>query len=414
MMDKMIQLIRQAKIESVSFQSGDSEKDAARYYFSVDACQTEDPNDQHYLFMPESVESTIAGYTDGQPVMVNHHTWGLDGLGFGATVGGEYEDPEILITGYIALGFGTPSGPFTDTDQLAKAIEEGFVNAVSVHGKVLEAECSICGGDYNSRYYGRYYYDYNDSETCNHVRGFKYAVKQGDDEVLETCIVKIKKFQPQELSFVWNGSDDNAKVREGGIAMAALSGVPYDVEKRDWLLSASREKPNDESSSPDESSNSTDGGNETMADEVLQAKFDASEVKVQSLESQVGAKDTEIGSLKATVESLEKENGELKAAAQENERLIADGKIAREKAIALNIETFTKIYPDTKEGDLQILCNAQKESLETFSIEQIYKNTEGYQTQVDILYPEGRSTQGGADDGGDATSKKRPRPRRNQ
>ena len=93
-MDKMIQMVRQAKIESVSFQSGDSEKDKSRYYFSVDACQTQEPNDQHYLFMPDSVESTIAGYSDGQPVMVNHHTWGIDGLGFGATVGGEYNDPD--------------------------------------------------------------------------------------------------------------------------------------------------------------------------------------------------------------------------------------------------------------------------------------------------------------------------------
>ena len=239
-MDKMIQMVRQAKIESVSFQSGDSEKDKSRYYFSVDACQTQEPNDQHYLFMPDSVESTIAGYSDGQPLMVNHHTWGIDGLGFGATVGGEYNDPAIVITGYIALGFGTPSGPFMNTDELAQAVEEGFVKSVSVHGKVLEAECSICGNDYDSRYYGRYY-DYNDSETCNHVRGFKYPVKQGDDEVLEMCIVKIKKFEPQELSFVWNGSDDNAKVRDMDMAMAALSGVPYDVEKRDWLLTASRE-----------------------------------------------------------------------------------------------------------------------------------------------------------------------------
>lgn len=407
----VIHLLRKAKIESVSFQSGDSEKDKARYYFSVDACQTEEPNDQNYLFMPDSVESTIDGYSDGQPVMVNHHTWGIDGLGFGATVSGEYKDPEIVITGYIALGFGTPSGPFTNTDELAKAVEEGFVDSVSVHGKVLEAMCSICGNEYNSNYYGRYY-DYNDSDSCNHVRGFKYAVKKGEDEVLETCIVQIVKFEPQELSFVWSGSDSNAKVRESGMemAMAALSGVPYDVEKRDWLLTAAREQPNN-----DESSNPNNGGNSPMAAqaaEVLQAQLDASEVKVESLQSQIGAKDTEIATLKASIETLEKEKSELKAAAQENERLIADGKIAREKAIAVNLETFTKIYPDTSEADLQVLCSSQKESLETFSIEQIYKNTQGYQNQVDVLYPEGRVTTGGADDGDQGPAKRGRRSRR--
>ena len=404
-MDKMIQMVRQAKIESVSFQSGDSEKDKSRYYFSVDACQTQEPNDQHYLFMPDSVESTIAGYSDGQPVMVNHHTWGIDGLGFGATVSGEYKDPDIVITGYIAKGFGTPSGPFTNTDELAQAVEEGFVKSVSVHGKVLEAECSICGGDYNSRYHGRYY-DYKDSdETCNHVRGWKYAVKQGDDEVLEMCIVKIKKFEPQELSFVWNGSDDNAKVRDMDMAMTALSGVPYDVEKRDWLLTASREP----------TTNPQNGGTSKMADEVLKAQLEASEVKVESLQSQLGAKDTEITSLKSSVETLETEKAELKASAQEHERLIADGKVAREKAVELNLETFTKVHPDVKESDLTVLCDAQKSSLETFSIEQIYKNTDGYQTQVDILYPEGRATTDPSGDGSDGESgKKRPRPRRGQ
>ena len=412
-MDKMIALIRRAKIENVSFQSGDSEKDKARHYFSVCACQTDEENDQNYLFLPESVESVIGGYSDGQPVMVNHHTWGIDGLGFGATVKGEYTDPEVVITGYIALGFTTPTGPFANTDELAAAVEEGFVNSVSVHGKVLESECSICGNDYGSRYYGRYY-DYNDSETCNHVRGFKYAVKQGEDEVLETCIVRIKKFEPQELSLVWNGSDNNAKVRESGISMAALSGVPYDAEKRDWLLSASREttEPN---SNPNVNQPQSDGGSSTMAAEsaeVLKAQLKASEVTVSSLESQIGAKDSEIETLKASIKTLETEKAELKASAQENERLIADGKTARDKAISENLETFTKIYPDTKEADLQVLCDAQKGSLETFTLEQIYKNTDGYQHQVDVLYGEGgRVTTGGPNDGDEASGKKKPRPR---
>lgn len=387
-----IQLLQPTTIEKVAFQSGDDAKDKERYYFAVDAFKVGDLNDQNYRFLTEAVPSTIESAQAGRMLAVNHTDWGLSGLGFGHTVDANYVDPLLQVTSYIALGFTTPNGPFANTNELVKAVEDGFVRYVSVGGAVKQAECSICGKDYRSDMYGE--------SECSHIRGFRYEVSDVEGETKwVTCEVNIKEFELKELSLAWLGSDRTAAVQKKDIQMAAAGGLPFDTEKRDALRALSRKDPKP-----------NNGGIE-MADEVLKEKLEAANIKVDSLNSQIGAKDTEINTLKASVDRLEKETSDLKAQAQENERLIADGKVAREKAVELNLEAFTKVHPDMKEAELKAECEKQEAALETFSLEQIYANTDGYVMQASKLYPEGRVTGEGTEEGGDPQKKPRPRKR---
>ena len=359
-------------VEPVQFQSTDKK----RFYFKSIAAQTEEPNDQNYLFTKEAVESFIASYKAKQPVLINHYKYGQSGIGYGATVDAHYEDPNLLITSYIMKGKDTPNGPFSTTDQLIEAMEDGSLKDVSVGGKILEGKCSICDLPYVNRYS-----EYESSDRCHHYRGGRYPVKQEDgaEEILETCFVLIQKWDGHELSLVWNASDDNALVTDMNLQMVAFisSGSPIDAEKKESLSKYYL------------STQSKTEGN-IMNEATLTAEKNA-------LEAQISAKDTEIASLKATSEAqeteiatLKTEVDELKKKAGENQQSIADGEFARQQAIEDCIEAFTKTEIDTEENHLKEKVEAERKSIETLSLEKIRNRTTGYMSYAKKLYPSGR------------------------
>ena len=379
-----------SEFRSVAFDSGNSEQDSKRHYLEVLACQTETPNDQNYLFLPESADSIIESYSKLLPVLINHYHYGQAGIGYGATVRARYESPNIYVTAYIMKDKTTPMGPYGTTGEMIEAIEDGALRYVSVAGEVIEGDCSICGLPYERGY--RSYDEYGD--RCQHYRGGRYPVRQDDGtEVLETCVVRIKKFKGWELSFVWMGADEMAEVAESRL-MVAMSGTPVDSEKRDAL------------------SLSSEGGTSVGDKEVLQAEKSA-------LETQVSAKDTEIAALKAEktrltgeVSAKDTEIAELKAAASEHEALIKDGETAREHAVEACLEAFTKTEPDTPEAELKVLVEAEKASLESLSLDRIYKRTDGYNGYAAKLYPEGRSSRHGTETGSEQPASRRRSRRR--
>ena len=403
--------ISDAGIRAVQFQSeGD---DSLRHYLEVLACQTETPNDQNYLFLPESATSVVESYSEGQPCLVNHFHYGQSGIGYGATVSARYEAPNIYITAYLMKGKTTPMGPFGTTDELIDAVLDGSLKDVSVKGEVEDAECSICGMDYHTRYYHGAYYD--EGERCSHYRGGRYPVKQSDgSEVLETCIVKIKKFSGWELSFVWNGSDDKAVVVNRNLQMAALSGSPMDTEKQSALskiILSSHPEPNPQSN-PNPQPTHTGGGlvNDNVA--TLTAEKNA-------LTAQVSAKDTEIAALTATKTDLEgqvtaknQRITELEAQVAKNEQSVKDGEFAREKAIDACVEAFAKTELDTPADELKVKEQEERKSLETLSLEQISNREAGYVSFAEKINPTGRQTKTGAEAGSDPAELTKKRPRR--
>ena len=378
-----------SEFRSVAFDSGNSDQDSKRHYLEVLACQTEVPNDQNYLFLPESADSIIESYTKLLPVLINHYRYGQAGVGYGATVSARYESPNVYVTAYIMKDKQTPMGPYGDTGEMIEAIEDGALRYVSVAGEVVEGDCSICGLPYERRYRS---YD-ESGDRCKHYRGGRYAVRQEDGtEVLETCVVRIKKFKGWELSFVWMGADEMAEVAASRL-MVAMSGTPVDSEKRDAL------------------SLSSEGGR-SVSNEVLQAEK-------RALETQLSAKDAEIATLQAEktrltgeVSAKNTEIAALKAEASEHAALIKDGQTARESAVEACVEAFTKTEPDTPESELKVLVEAEKASLESLSLDRIYKRTDGYEGYAAKLYPEGRSTKPGTETGSEQPASRRRSRRR--
>ena len=181
---------------------------------------------------------------------------------------------------------------------------------VSVHGGVVKGICSISGKPYITRYEGPY--TETDDESP-YIRGYKYpVVNENGEEVLTVCQVIIQEFDPYELSFVWQPSDDRAVVTNPKLSMAANTGLSYDMNKRDALLASRTREPK------------TDGGY-TMSVETLTAEKNA-------LQAQLDAQSQELESVKASKTALETENADLKAQAVENAQAIADGELAREKS----------------------------------------------------------------------------------
>ena len=382
-------------IQPVQFQSG--EDDSKRYYFEGLGCQTETENDQHYLFMPESVESVISGYTDGQSLLVNHDNWGLN-VGFGATVSGRHVSPDVFLTAYIMKDKTTPNGPFGNTEELIEAVVDKALKDLSVSGRVLEATCSICGLEYVKS--GSWYWDDFEThkERCNHYRGGRYPVEQENgDELMQTCIVQIKKFEPLELSLVWNGSDDKAQVTDTALRMAAMSGSPVDVDKQQKLSEVFTA-----SVSPNPKTIGGNGVSDQVTIETLTAEKSA-------LTTQIGAKDSELEILRAKATTLEAQVETLESDKKTNDRAIKDGEAARSKAVEECVSEFAKTEPDTAEADLKVKEDAEKAALETLSLEQIYARTEGYASFAKKLYPEGRATKDLSDQQQSGGQRQRPR-----
>ena len=125
---------------------------------------------------------------------------------------------------------------------------------------------------------------------------------------------------------------------------------------------------------------------------TLQAENTALEAEKSALKTQVVAKDSEMEILRAKSINFEKQVGTLESEKKENDRAIKDGQAARTKAVDACVEAFGKTEPTLPEAELTAKADAERASLETLSLEQIYNRTEGYVSFAEKLYPEGRQT----------------------
>ena len=140
-------------------EGAESEK---RYYREAQPAQAMEENDQYVLFTVPGLESLAMYYEAGQPLMVNHEKWGS--IGYGQTVAASVADKVLTVQFYILRDFEPGTGPVHASNELIKAVEDGFLKDVSVGVKIMRSECSICGNDY-----GNY-------RECRHWRGQREVV----------------------------------------------------------------------------------------------------------------------------------------------------------------------------------------------------------------------------------------------
>ena len=378
-----------------------------RFYMEILGAQTQYPNFQNFQFTDESMQYMVEGYKQGLSLMVNHTRFGLN-VGFGQSTDALFDGRNLIIQAYIKRGQTTPQGPFGNTDELIAAVEDGFLKDASVQILIMEAtKCSICGKDGPMSPFSLFFGATPDPEGCPHVRGEKYQVEEHGQMVAKTAVAMLYKVEPTEISLVWDGADPEARVVNRNLQlsnhserMPALTPEHYQqLVQFNRTLHPIRSNP--------------------MS--VTQEQFNALQAEKSALDTQVAAKDTQIASLEASKTALEAsitekdaEIATLKAEKAENEQAIADGAAARDKAIESCVEAFKKTEPDTPAAELEAKATTEKEQCATFSLEQIYKRTEGYESFAKKLYPSGRRTNPDAAEPGADTPPKRIRRGRRQ
>lgn len=379
-----------------------------RFGIEILALQTNTPNGQNFIFMPEAMPMVAAGYQLRKPLLINHVKSGKE-LGVGHTLDAVYDESSgnLIVLSYISRGKTTPNGPFGDTDELIEAIEDGFVRDASAAGLVKKQRCSICKKDGPNDPWAWLFGFGNDPEddSCKHIRGREYKIKDTAGVIKEVvAIAEILEFEPWELSLAWAGADDNSRIVNRDVEVNMFSNNPNDfinnLTEEQIVQFTNQRRTFSLPNNPEVE------GDPSMSVETLQAEKTA-------LEAQVSAKDTEIAALKQTNAALEAsvtqkdtEIADLKAEKVKNEQAIADGEFAREKAIDACVEAFAKTEPDTPEAELKPKEDAERKSIETLSLEQISARAEGYESYAKKMYPNGRST---SDEGGEAPTNKRRR-----
>lgn len=378
-----------------------------RFYMEILGAQTEYPNFQNYQFTDESMQYMVEGYKTGLSLMVNHTSFGLN-VGFGQSTDAMFDGRNLIIQAYIKRGQTTPQGPFGNTDELIAAVEDGFLKDASVQILIMEAtKCSICGEDGPMSPFSLFFGATPDPKGCAHVRGEKYKVEEHGQTVEKTAIAFLYKVMPTELSLVWDAADYEAGVINRNLQlsnqyselMLALMPEYQQLVQFNRTYHPIRSNPMN----------------------ITPEQFQTLQAEKSALEAQVAAKDIEIASLKASQTALEvsitekeKEIATLKAQKAENEQAITDGATAREKAITECVEAFNKTEPDTPAAELEAKATTERAQCETFSLEQIYKRTEGYVSFAKKLYPSGRGTNPDAAEPGSDTPPKRIRRGRRQ
>lgn len=401
-----ISTINAVRPENFQLQAPDPNTRDTRFYMEILGAQTEAPNFQNFQFTPQSMPGVIAKYKEGLSLMINHQKYGLN-VGFGQTTDAIFDGVNLYIQAYLSKNKTTPNGPFGNTNELIDAVVDGFLKDASLSGFVVQTQCSICEKEGPLDPWAFYFGMPPDYDGCPHIRGKSYKIEDSDEE--QKAIALIIEFLATELSLVWDGADDQARVVNKNLQLSNFVNNDFDnltPEQHTQLVQFSKEYK--QFSIP----NPNNGGNNPMS--VTQEQFNTLTAEKASLEAQVAAKDTQIASLETTKTSLEaqivakdQEIADFKQKETENEQAIKDGEVAREKYTELCIEAFKKTEPDTPAEELTAKVEAEKSALETFSLDQIISRTEGYESFAAKLYPGQSITK--PEGGSDPTTPKRVR-----
>ena len=379
-----VSAVRGIKPETFQLASINPQDKESRFYMEILAGQTEFPNFQGYQFTNESMGMMVEGYKQGKPQMVNHQYSEMN-VGFGETTDAAFNGRDLILQTYIRRGMQTPNGPFGSTDDLITAVEDGFLKDASIGLLIYETSCSICSKPGPLSPY-EYYFSEHDEDRCPHVRLREYEVDNNvGGKEMQTAYALIDKAEPLEISLVWEGADPEARVVNRNLQLSRHVQNDFDnlsSEQRDRIIHFSREFHQKIKGEPKMST-------------ITQEQFAALQSQKDAADAQIAAKDTEIASLKTVqssfekkIEAKDKEIAEFKSKQAENEQAIADGKVAREKAIESCLEQFKRTEPDTAADELNTKVEAEKAALETFSLDTIYKREASYESFADKMYPD--------------------------
>ena len=360
-------------------EGAESEK---RYYREAQPAQAMKENDQYVLFTVPGLESLAMYYEAGQPLMVNHNKW--NSVGYGQTAGASVADKVLTVQFYILRDFEPGTGPVHKSNELIKAVEDGFLKDVSVGVKIMRSECSICGNNY-----GNY-------RECRHWRGQREVVTDPEtgEETIVRCIQIVHEAEATELSLVWNGSDPHAMVSDKYIDMSITE--PYDTDKMQAVLT----QPPAQQQAATPEPTTAQGGN-TMDLETLQANLNTAEAEKQTLEIQKDALQKQCDALEASLKESQDEVKGLKADADKNAELIEAGRAARKELEDKALELFVAGKENCTEDDK----TAQRTFLESLSsCDAVEGQIKAWQSIVDAKIPNGRQTVDGEQAGDPATS----------
>ena len=350
---------------------GDDDK---RFYREGAVLGAEETIAKMYQFKVSALNMFASDFQKGQPILLNHEK--RESVGYGQTAESKVDDNLLYARFYILRDYEPGSGAAHKSNEVIKAVEDGFLKDLSIGFRALVSECSICGGSY---------YDYG---SCHHWRGERVRVidPETGEETMETVVEIVHQAEAMELSLVWNGEYRGAGVYDSDMFSA---GGFEDAAKRDAIANdkGGNGKAHSFASPPPSTTNNEE--DPTVPNEDVQAKLSTAESQVKSLEIQTEAQKTTIEGLESKITEKDKEIAELKAKETENGALIDAGKQLREETESQALEDFVAATSDCTE--------AQKAEMQTFfaelaTLEQVKTHGERWAEHAAKALPTDRQT----------------------
>ena len=182
------------KIEQRAVQNSDHPD--RRYYRARISNQNKDSHDS--IMDASTLKNFASDAADGVNILDSHNH---QTVGVGESTSGEYnsEEGSVYSDFYILKDLNLNNQSFPNTDDLIKAIDDGFANKVSVGFGGGNHICNICSEDI---WYGK----------CGHWPGEEYEVGTDDNKEMTTCYALIKDANLYEFSIVYAGATPGAEI----------------------------------------------------------------------------------------------------------------------------------------------------------------------------------------------------------